>query len=319
MDDKLTTMEPKAITNLSIIEYRMDRALQDLRTGYLELGRCLIEAKEAQLVPHGQWESWVREHACMSERQAQKLMQIARTVESGTALARLDISKIQTLLALPEGQREELAEKAESENLSLRQLQDEVRAIKSERDKYFNKATVSYGAGFREGVEKGKTSQASTVRELQDLLAAEKKAHANDQQVAGNRVEYLEKQLAAAKDQATPNIEMSREIERLQADLQRASDYARHQAELRKEAQEKLLSYERNQSRAPSDPKDVDLGASVRRFIGEAGVLQHMGDEIATWPKTRRSELKTYLDMIETWLHNTRKAMSVVAVGGDQQ
>ena len=55
----------------------------------------------------------------------------------------------------------------------------------------------------------------------------------------------------------------------------------------------------------------------MRRFIGEVGVLQHMGDEIATWPRARRSVLKMYLDTIETWLHNTRKALSVIPSGGD--
>ena len=321
MENKLTTTDTGALTSLKIIEFRMDRALQDLRTGYLELGRCLIEAKEAQLVPHGQWEAWVREHACMSERQAQKLMQIARTVESGTALARLDISKIQTLLALPEGQREELAERAEAENLTLRELRDQVQQLKGERDRYFNEKTVAYGAGYSEGSKKGRTSADAHVRQLEDLLAAEKKSHARDQATAGSmvngletRIQMLEKQLS---EQPDPNKELYREIEKLQGDLSRATEYAKRQAELRKEAQEKLLSYEQDQSRGSGSRGSVDFGASVRRFIGEVGVLQHMGSDIAAWPKNRRGELKMYLDTVETWLHNTRKALSVIPSGGD--
>ena len=59
-----------------------------------------IEAKERELVPHGQWEAWVRQHTGMSERTAQRLMATAREVPEGSVLATLPISQVQAILAL---------------------------------------------------------------------------------------------------------------------------------------------------------------------------------------------------------------------------
>lgn len=127
-------MEDKSIISLGAIEYRMAKARSDIYGGALELGRCLIEAKEGGLVTHGEWEAWVARNAEMSVRSAEKLMKRAREVQDGTALSRLSGSKIDRILALPEDQREELAAKAETENLSTREIEKEVAQLKGMLD-----------------------------------------------------------------------------------------------------------------------------------------------------------------------------------------
>ena len=111
------------MTTLQNIERRIALHMQGAYANILEVGRCLIEAKEANVVPHGQWEPWVQRTAGMSERTAQRLMQAAREVSPESAMARLPISKITAILALPEPQREAVAVKAVEENQSLRELQ----------------------------------------------------------------------------------------------------------------------------------------------------------------------------------------------------
>ena len=66
------------LVTLESIETRMAVAWENVARNYLEVGRLLCEAKDRKLVPHGKWEAWVAENAHMSERQAQKLMQMAR-------------------------------------------------------------------------------------------------------------------------------------------------------------------------------------------------------------------------------------------------
>ena len=91
-------------------------------------------------MPHGQWEAWVNRVAGMSERSAQRLMQAAREVSPESAMAKLPISKIQAILALPEPQREEVAAKAVEENQTLRELQATIDAMRGDLEK--SKTTV---------------------------------------------------------------------------------------------------------------------------------------------------------------------------------
>ena len=96
---KVTCIEPdqQALVTLANIEYRISVHMQGTYREILAVGRCLVEAKEAGLVPHGQWEEWVRRNTGMSERQAQRLMQAARNVQTGSAMESLPISKIQVI------------------------------------------------------------------------------------------------------------------------------------------------------------------------------------------------------------------------------
>ena len=122
------------MTTLANIERRIAFHIQGAYANILEVGRCLIEAKESGLVAHGQWEDWVMKHTGMSDRSAQRIMQAAREVGPDSAMNRLPISKIAAILALPEGQREEVAVKAVEENQSLRELQATIEAMKSSLD-----------------------------------------------------------------------------------------------------------------------------------------------------------------------------------------
>ena len=133
---KVTCIEhgQQGLATLAVIEYRIASHMQGAYENIIEVGRCLCEAKDAGLVPHGQWEAWVRKNTGMSERSAQKLMQTARSVSSGSSLARLPISKITTILSLPEPEREPMAERAVTEDMSLRELQEAVKREKQRAD-----------------------------------------------------------------------------------------------------------------------------------------------------------------------------------------
>ena len=49
-------------TELRRIDVRISTHFQHAADELLGVGLCLIEAKERELVPHGQWEEWVRQH-----------------------------------------------------------------------------------------------------------------------------------------------------------------------------------------------------------------------------------------------------------------
>ena len=139
------------MVTLQNIERRIAFHIQGAYANILEVGRCLIEAKESRLVEHGQWADWVMQHTGMSDRSAQRIMQAAREVSPESAMNRLPISKIAAILALPEGQREEVAVKAVEENQSLRKLKLEIEGLRmdlkhsQESEKRAKERSAQYG------------------------------------------------------------------------------------------------------------------------------------------------------------------------------
>lgn len=135
-EDKTMTMlakttETRAMT-LADYEARIHLYKEQGAMAYIGIGRTLTEAKEAGVVPHGQWEAWVQEVAGFTPRQAQRCMQVAEKVPEGSAMARLDISKALLLISsgLDEEKQEAIAEKAAREDTTVKALKEELRKAK---------------------------------------------------------------------------------------------------------------------------------------------------------------------------------------------
>ena len=120
------------VLTLADYEARIHLYKEQIGTGYIGIGRTLIEAKEAKVVPHGQWESWVTETTGLTPRQAQRCMQAATEIREGSAMARLEMSKALLLLGsgLDEEAREEIAGKAAEEGATVAALREEIRQTK---------------------------------------------------------------------------------------------------------------------------------------------------------------------------------------------
>ena len=120
------------VMTLADYEARIHLYKEQIGTGYIGIGRTLLEAKEAKVVPHGQWESWVTETTGLTPRQAQRCMQAATEIKDGTAMARLEMSKALLLLGsgLDEETREEIAGKAVEEGATVKDLREQLRKAK---------------------------------------------------------------------------------------------------------------------------------------------------------------------------------------------
>ena len=92
----MTMLAEKKMTGaLTLADYeaRIHLYREQIGTGYIGIGRTLNEAKDAGVVPHGEWEEWVTRTTGLNTRQAQRCMQAAREIRDGSALARLEMSK----------------------------------------------------------------------------------------------------------------------------------------------------------------------------------------------------------------------------------
>ena len=123
--------ETRALT-LADYEARIHLYKEQIGTGYIGIGRTLLEAKEAKVVPHGQWETWVTETTGLTPRQAQRCMQAATEIREGSAMARLEMSKALLLLGsgLDEEAREEIAGKVADEGATVKDLREQLRQAK---------------------------------------------------------------------------------------------------------------------------------------------------------------------------------------------
>ena len=303
---KVTYIDPdkQGLVTLANIEYRIGLHIQGAYENILEVGRCLNEAKDAGLVPHGQWEAWVRRNTGMSERSAQKLMQAARCVNTGSAMAKLPISKIQAILALPEADREPMAEKAASEDMSLRALQE---AVKREKERADLLAAINEKANARAARS---DMEAAKARELAELYKqAQQKSEAHIAEIAR---QLRDAQQSAPAEGISP--EAQAEIDRLRRELDEAESYAEQQAELRQQAQRELLNQRAQDVRGDATDSGgltvSELAAAVRAFIGAAGVLPHMGMEMVRMPESERQQIRHYVDMVDAWVAGARSSLN---------
>ena len=192
----------------------------------IEIGKRLCEAKE--MVPHGEWGTWLERNVDYKQSTANKLMKIyeqygAAQGELWGASAKsetftnLTYSKALALLAVPEEEREEFVEKNDVENMSTRELQA---AIK-ERDE---------ALAMAEKAEKKEKKMQKDLDFANKKLELEKKQHDTLMKAAEKNkedqlaeIERLKAELAAAEaKEPEPTEEMQAEIERLKEKLKKA-------------------------------------------------------------------------------------------------
>ena len=285
-------LTPDQAKHLAVIEYRIHEHMQNAAGHLLGVGQCLNEAKASGLVPHGEWEDWVARNTGFTLRQAQRMMSAARQVPEGSAMAQLPFTKIQACLQLPSSEdREAMAKRATDEDMTLRQLQEEVK----------------------------KANQRAEHAEAK-RMEVEGNLRSHDAQAAHERKQLREK-LAAAEARAAQtgqpqgiSPEAQQQIDKLRAELDDAEAMVERQAELRQKAQQELLNYQAQAARGDIQQSSNgmtpdELAEAVRVFVGAAGVLPHMGMILAQTPDAAKREMWAYVDMVAEWVEGARRAL----------
>lgn len=114
--------------------------------GVIQIGKRLEEAKEQ--VGHGSFSDWCKECLGYSQRQAQKYMEISSKYSdknspfsNANISSHLSISKAYSLLALPEEEVESFTEEHDIENLTVKQLEEEIKNLKEEKARELEEKT----------------------------------------------------------------------------------------------------------------------------------------------------------------------------------
>ena len=284
-----------SMTALASIERRINYHIHGAYSNIVEVGRCLIEAKESGVVPHGQFEEWAGRVTGLQKRSYQRLMQVAREVSPDSAMAKLPITKITAILSLPEAQREEVAEKAVEENQSLRELQAIVDSMREELDETRKRAN-------RTALER---DNAIAVLDKAQKRRAEFEHECNE----------LRRQVQRAQENPATGIsdEAQVEIDRLTAQLADAEKMAEYQARQREQAQQELLDM-RTQAARGEAPAQEDLtaeavGMAARTFITSVGYLPH-SDRLLTLREGDRAQIAGYAVTLQRWAEDVLKVIN---------
>lgn len=127
---------PVIASEILYIESQVAKTALD---GAIQIGKKLKEAKGK--VDHGQWEDWCNENLNYSKSKAEKMMKIATEYgDENSPYAKtytctdLSISKALRLLQVPENDVESFAEKNDIQDMTVKELEDKIKALKQEKE-----------------------------------------------------------------------------------------------------------------------------------------------------------------------------------------
>ena len=309
------------IMTLADYEARIYLYKEQIGVGYIGIGRTLIEAKEADVVPHGEWETWVTRTTGLNPRQAQRCMQAAREIKDGSALARLEMSKALLVLSsgLDQETQEQIAQHAADEGATVKQLRKEIREKQEEADFMAQKAR-EYCEDADKHCQRANEAEAAA----QGMESALREVSEENERLRGQLQgvqEYVEDQRTRAADAARLEAAAAarQEIEDLRADLDAAEAREEKRAaeleQLRHEHQQRAMDDARGL--ATSTLTGFDLAAAVRAFIGSAGVLPQMGPTLRNASQAERETIRQNIETVAAWVESARAALGIYVVPGD--
>ena len=231
---------PVIASEILYIESQVAKTALD---GAIQIGIKLKEAKEK--VDHGQWEDWCSENLNYSKSKAEKMMKIATEYgDENSPYAKtymctdLSISKALRLLQVPESEVESFAEKNDIQDMTVKELEDKIKALKQEKED--------------QSVEMEKE-----ILELQERM--EKK---NDE------AERLAGELAALKSQTADPDEITKLEEKLQKTKIRENELKeklKAEKEARNQEIQKALEKEGDKLKAEAETAAAKQIESTRR------------------------------------------------------
>jgi len=297
---ELANAQKNDIAVLDNLAMQAKTYIQNARMNLLQLGRVLAEAKP--LVPHGEWENWVKTNTSMSKRAAEQYMQAYQEFGLNPQIAELGTTKTLKLLPLTEDEREKLLQENDVSAMSTRQLDEAIRKQKQEALK-----------------EARQEVQGELEKERTARIAAEQRAKA-----AESRPPEVPKELSDKLRSHEEQMErLARENSSLKQEIRERDEELEEQQADYNRAQEELLNIKSqvakgDAERVPTDQLTVDAFASaVRAFIGTCARMPHMSATFSAMSQIDKNEYDELLRTVEAWAKDSRRALDSVLVDSE--
>lgn len=294
--EELTNTSKEELSVLDNLAMQAQMFIQNARMNLLQLGRVFTEAKP--LVPHGEWEHWIKANTSLSKRSAEQYMQAYQEFGLNPQIAVLGTTKTLKLLPLTEESREKLLSENDVAAMSTRELEE---AIRKQKSKAAEEARAEY------------QKKLSSLNDEIELLKGQKLD-------CLHQIEELKLKLKET-DSAVTCTRLSEDIARLEAEIEERDLIIREQQEDYNRMQEELLNAKStiakgDAERIPSDQLTPDtLGKAVRAFIGSVARMPHMSVTFSSMDHDQWTEYDELLKTVESWAKESRRALNTTLPG----
>ena len=295
------------------------------RMNLLQLGRVLTEAKP--LVPHGEWEAWVKENAEMSLRAAQSYMQAYATFGLNPDIAKLGTAKTMKLLPLSDEERNALFRENDVESMSTRQLDE---AIRKQKERLMREARAEVRKEIekeREAREEAEKRAEQAEKRSEDIRSETARKLKDNEEFRKEQERHYQQKVKDISDRYDGAIN---EVKQLENKNKRLAEENREQAELLEEQQadynrmqEELLDVKSSIAKGDAERVPVDrftpeiFAQAVRAFIGSCARMPHMKAAFSCMTTEEKSEYDELLRTVEAWAESSRKALDSQTIEGE--
>lgn len=231
-----------------------DQTARSIKTGIIEIGRRLEEAKE--MVPQGEWLHYLQEALHFKPSTAQNYMRIAREFGDGQIaldgmsatdlFGELGYSQLVPLLGLPDEERRQLAEQNDLPEMSSREIKklvDDYKAAQAAEQHAQDKA-----AQAAEAEEKAAKAAEKAAKKAEDEIHAREAAEARMREMEGqvaDLMRQLREKPIEARAEVVPDSEL---LERAREQVRAETEDALRDARERTEAANAALEQAKNPS-----------------------------------------------------------------------
>lgn len=207
----IETMTPEQLRPEINALYHQTEAVGNIAVMMMaETGRMLLAAKDK--VKHGEFETWCDENLDFSKSKAEKMMKLAeKTADENSIFSNpytftdLSISKVLTLIAAPEEVAAEVIESGDAEDMTVRELQEQIKTLKEENEQIT--------AALEDAKSKG-----ASEKELNSLKKKLEYEKGQNTLLKEKSEKDIEKAVEKAKKEAEKNIEQ--EVAKATADME---------------------------------------------------------------------------------------------------
>ena len=255
---------------IQLIQAQVKKVFYD---AVIQIGARLLEVKE--LVPHGEWTSYLENRLGYKPSTAQNYMRIAKEFGDGqvsldgtdpqTLFGELGYAQLLPLLSLPDEERRTLAQENNLESMSSREIEELVKAQKATNEKLAQveselthakaaeKAAEDKAVQVQAKLEKAEKSKKAAKEREANALAAQRMAEQRADKLAEEH-KFLQNQVQALTEQAeqTPLtaevVPSEAELEQVREEVRKEMQTALHAAEDRAQQAEARLEKAKNPS-----------------------------------------------------------------------
>lgn len=285
---------------------------ESMAMNMFQLGRVFTEAKE--IVPHGEWQSWVEDNAGMGMRSAQQLIQIYARFGALPSFSGVDKSKLIKMLSLPAGTEENFLEEHDVDSLSSREVDEEVKRIREEAQ-----TEIDRERNAREKAETRVREMEDAPRIPDDIADTLAKKDADMQKLRGE-IDRLTEISQGLMDE-------TKAIPRMENDLRETETMLREKQDAYNALQAQLLQAKSAEARGEADTAAVsqtahaapdglvtveDFAAAVRQFIGVCAPMTQMATLFAGMDRDRVAAYEGQLRTAEACLRSVRRAIDTI-------